>query len=439
MELPPDSEAIVKRLSDNFLWVSVSFALSHGCVTTPIMVVSTLLGKDVAAFGNGVLYSFTLLSSLFLGAPLASVLGPKGGLLFGMFFYCIYVAGFSLAALFKDVEWLMWTFFIVGSAFGGTAAGVLWTAQGGYFASTSTQIAEAAGEQREAVTARLSGNFAFIYLVFEVGSKLVFSGLQLLEVPTWEIGVLYLLIGLLGLGMMSQSINTSAGGAAGPVVRPRMASKVLAAASLWSDPLIWLLCPTNLTFGFCAAFMNGTVDAEYASKELGPDVVAFLGAITAATAAIMAIVFRPMASRFGKGPVISLGAFCFFSIPCCILVLGCCSNWGWGLILLYLFQGTGRAVYESTNRATFSDFFTGEKTEGAFANCMMQSSFAFAFCFFLQAKLSGGTLSVIVLVLSVSTPICYGLALQLQRRRLEKATADPSLAISESLHSSREC
>mmetsp|Transcript_47025 Transcript_47025/g.98134 ORF Transcript_47025/g.98134 Transcript_47025/m.98134 type:complete len:164 (+) Transcript_47025:1-492(+) len=151
--------------------------------------------------------------------------------------------------------------------------------------------------------------------------------------------------------------------------------------------------------------MNGFVNATFAAQELGAEYVAFLGAVTALTAAVLAKAYGPLGAQIGKGPIIVTGAVCAFAIPA--LTWQGCTGWGWFLISLYLLQGSFRAVYESTNRATFSDFFPGEKTEGAFANCMLQSSFGFATCFFLQNSLSPTQLSTIVVVLALSTPVGY--------------------------------
>jgi len=396
--------------------MGLCFALNHGVVTTPLGVATSTLGVDVANIGNAVLYSFTLLSSLLLGAPFVGTFGAKNGLLFAMLLYCVYVACFGAAALFDQGTAGQWAAFLAGSTCGGLAAGVLWTAQGGYFGSTATQLAAATGQSREETTARLAGQFASVYLALEVASKLGFSGLRLLDVDVWQAGALYFALGALALLLMTRVYDLESPRAADePVAEPT--SKLTAAISLWSDPVVWLLAPTNLAFGFCAAYMNGYVNGTYAAQELGSSSVAFLGAVTALVAAVLAKVYGPLGERLGKGPVIALGAACFFCIPLCSLALGCCADWGWWLIVLYLLQGSGRAVYESTNRAVFSDFFPGPKTESAFANCMLQSSLAFAVCFFLQTSLTGPELERIVLVLSVLAPLGYVLARDLRAKR----------------------
>jgi len=410
------------QLRTNFLWVAVCFSVNHGVVTAPLVVTTPLLGKDVGNIGNGVLYTFTLLSALLIAAPITTMVGPKKSMVFAMLLYCVYVTCFAVAVLVQAQPKLVWIIFLFGNVCGGLAAGVLWTAQGGYFASTATLIAEdaAAGESREAVTGSLSGLFAAIYLVGEVGSKLGFTLLQKVHVTAWQIGFIYAGLGAAALAGMTMALDLRA---STPVATARPLAKVVAVVSLWHDPLIWLLSPTNLTFGFSAAFMNSYVNANYAKMELGEELVTFLAAITALSAALLAPVYGAVSRVAGKGPTITAGAICFSLIPCCILVLGCCNGWGWFLILLYLLQGSGRSVYESTNRAMFSDFFTGPATDGAFGNCMLQSSLSFAICFFLQTALTGHSLAFIVLALAILTPFSYLLAVHVKEQRRWKQEA----------------
>lgn len=396
-ESDTQSEYSAEQIRQNFFLMGVLFALNHGVVTTPLAVSTTLLQLDTATFGNGLLYVVTLVSSLLLGAPVVGQVGPKGGLTFGMLFYCLYIAFFAGSLYFTGQEWL----FTAGSACGGLAAGVLWTAQGTYFASSASQLSS--GKSSDEATADLSGQFAFSYLLLEVLSKLGFSLLQTLGMEVWSIAAVYFLVALLSLVLMQAWIYDlpSTASPAKPL------DKALAAISLWSDPVVWLLAPTNLSFGFCAAYMNGFVNARFAAQELGQESVAFLGAVTALTAAFLAKAYGPLSNKIGKGSVITLGAGCAVAIP--VLTYGGCPGWGWSLLSLYFLQGSVRAVYESTNRELFSDFFPG-RSEGAFANCMLQSSLGFATCFFLQNSLSAEQLSGIIVALALSTSLGYTFA-----------------------------
>merc|ERR1712118_176791 len=111
--------------------------------------------------------------------------------------------------------------------------------------------------------------------------------------------------------------------------------------------------------------------------------------------------FASMSVKVGKGPVVLVGALCFMLIPVLVLVGGSgVHDWGYGLVVFYILQGLGRAVYESTNKAVFADFFP-ENAPGAFADCIMQSSVSMAICFFLSQTLSGDALATLILVSGV--------------------------------------
>jgi len=117
-----------------------------------------------------------------------------------------------------------------------------------------------------------------------------------------------------------------------------------------------------------------------------------------------------VSKRFGKGWVVLAGSLCFAAIPLCV-IFAHVESWGAGVLLFFVLQGLGRGVYEGTNKVVFADFFPG-KAPGAFANCMMQNSFAFSVCFFLSAALQRqpNVLAGIVLTLAALTGPSYALA-----------------------------
>jgi len=188
--------------------------------------------------------------------------------------------------------------------------------------------------------------------------------------------------------------------------------KAMAAVELMPDVRVWLLSFTNLTFGFCAAFMNGYVNEHYVkeSTAFNETAIGFLTAITAVVAGLSAPVFARLSKRFGKGWVVFFGSLAFMTIPLCV-IFARVDTWGVGIILFFVLHGLGRGVYESTNKVAFADFFPG-KAPGAFANCMMQNSFAFAVCFFLSAAFQSqpSVLAGIVLTLAALTGPSYALA-----------------------------
>merc|ERR1719261_1021883 len=112
--------------------------------------------------------------------------------------------------------------------------------------------------------------------------------------------------------------------------------KVLAAVELMPDVRVWLLSFTNLTFGFCAAFMNGYVNEHYVkdSTAFNATAIGFLTAITAITAGFSAPVFAKMSARIGKGWVVFLGSLAFMAIPLCVIFADV-ERWGVGILLFF--------------------------------------------------------------------------------------------------------
>lgn len=403
--------AEAESLRANYLWFALMFAVNHGVVTTPLVIATSVLEKGVGYTGNALINIATLCSAFLLAAPTVAAAGLKRALMIGMLLYCAYTALFAVAALAPAGSPLQRIAFCGGSTLGGIAAGILWTSQGSYFGRHVDLLLEVQPEEgRPAISAKLAGTFAVPYLACEVCAKLLWSLLAWLELPGPLVGVIFTIIGFVALCGMVRVRDLD-------LAQPpaHWTAKVQEAVHAWRDPSVFLLGGMNVTFGFTAAFMNGYVNANYTAQQLGSFAVAMLAAFTALTAAVMARAFGPLAARVGKFPVVTLGAGCFLCIPLCAFVLGCCQDWGWWLIVLYIFQGTGRAVFESTNKAVFADFFPGEASVGAFANVMLQSSLSFAISFFLGARLQGPALGAIVVVLACLTPLGYATAI-LSRR-----------------------
>eukprot|EP00927_Polykrikos_kofoidii_P060040 TRINITY_DN55113_c0_g1_i1.p1 TRINITY_DN55113_c0_g1~~TRINITY_DN55113_c0_g1_i1.p1 ORF type:complete len:469 (+),score=61.87 TRINITY_DN55113_c0_g1_i1:181-1587(+) len=448
---PSSSPASSSSLSDympsdvlqrNFRWFAIWFALNHATVTTPLVVATSLLDKRIANIGNGFLYVATCLTTLFIAAPLVSQLGPKKALIVGMVLNCVYCVSFTINAVFEEhctscpsartdpAVSLCASFWLFGSVAGGIGFGVVWTAQGSFFAGSATSLARDAGMTREMSTASLAGKFSFIFLTFEVVAKAIFSVLQSVLLSVITVGTIFSAFAIFAT-VMTTTILPVGGMATLERDRVGFLDKFTATVSLWGDPVIWLLSPTNFTFGFCAAFMNGYVNAAFVKDELGKESVAMLSAFTVLVAAVVSRVLSYIGS---KGAVLQIGGLCFMCIPLSMLLfipcfgdVVCDSGWGWGIAALFALQGAGRAVYESTNRAVFADFFAGLQHDGAFANCTLQSSLAFALCFFLQAALSKGrNLAMAVVALAATMLLSYPAA-RLARRHWSPPQRDEAL------------
>lgn len=395
-------------LEQNFRLLTFAFAFNM-VILTPLVVASTILSPDHAYIGNGIFYTVTCVANLFLAAPALAALGSKRTLIFGQCCYVAFIVSFAIVVHFQMSSSVTAIIWYGGAVVGGIAGGTVWTAQGSYFSNTAILLSSITDKPKDVVTSELSGSFAFVFLVTEVLTKISWSLLQQLGVPPGLVAFVYAAIAAAAACATTRIFDMDElqlameHGMDVPAPQARSGQALFAAIALWRDPVIWLLAPTNFCFGFSAALMNGYVNATYALPELGRTWVACLAAFTVTVSAICAKIFGGVAASRGPLLVVSLGAVAFFSIPLS-LQLGCCSGWGWFVLLLYGFQGMGRAVYESTNRALFATFFP-KNSEGAFANCMLQSSVAFAACFFLQASMGGALLALVIAVLAPLTAI----------------------------------
>jgi len=412
----------------NWHLLSLLFSVNHGCATTPLIFATSLLTKEMGFIGSALLYVFTCLCALFLSAPVVITVGQRAGLALAMGLYSVFVGSFALAMALPEGCAEQWATFLTGSCLGGAAASILWVAQGAYLDRSVAAWMEAEGSGREATTALHTSVFAVYYLLLEVVLKLLCS-VALAHVAPWTVFAVFAALAAVStLGVLVLMDFGAQDGAS----QPACAGKLLAAVALWCAPQLWCLSLTNLTFGFAAAFLNGYVNASYTKPQLGKDWVGYFATATALTAAVLSRLFGAAAVHLGtKGPFILIGSVCFAAIPALVLTFNL-DAWRYWLVVPYVLQGCGRAVYESTNRGVFADFFPGPQAQGAFANQMMQSTLSFTLCFFFSAVLPRPVLASIVLGLAGLTYPCFLLA------RRFAAGEDPSAAKSGSDESSNE-
>ena len=155
-------------LSSTIGWATSSFAESS-------------IGYDQ----TGIFYVGTVLSALFLSVVAVSWLGAHRSLIFGMVSYALYTTLFGLALWLTLDESgptaanVQRGFAFTGAVFAGVAAGILWTAQGLYYMDIVGLLNTLRGG--ESVVTVLGGKFATVYLIFEVGLKILSSAA--LELP----------------------------------------------------------------------------------------------------------------------------------------------------------------------------------------------------------------------------------------------------------------
>jgi len=373
-----------------FAVMCACFGLNHAAVTIPVGYATSLFGGEVGNATNAALYGVCMLSALFLGPLITATLGPKNALVLGMLMYVIYVFAFAVALNFvpdtspPNPEIGAWILVVGGGVIGGIGAGSLWTAQGAFFGAICEEISDAEMKPLQTITAQLSSTFAVVFLGQECFWKVLFTIITKYGKLSyfWAFIIYAVLAGLATVVMfLGKDAKLRAAAARAP-----LCAKAGAALKLWSDPKIWLLSGSNFTFGFCAAYLNGYINSNYTQHAMGTEFLGFLGAIVALVATISSKVYGFVAEKMGtKVPIVIVGSACFLSIalmsfitvPNCVddgekvIGPGC---WGYGIMVFYVAQGLGRGMYESTNKAVFADVFPGEKSVGAFANCILQNT-----------------------------------------------------------------
>lgn len=194
-----------------------------------------------------------------------------------------------------------------------------------------------------------------------------------------------------------------------------MRKATVAVALMRSDAKCLLMAPTEMSFGFVAAMLNGWVNGVAVNEGIGKENIGWLIAGSTFCATASSSVFSWYSAKpsgtgcfVGKpGPMLT-GAFAYicFSIVLYAVPVEDLGQWRF-LVPLYIFQGVGRGNFESTNKAVFADFFPGPKAEAAFANFVIWSGLAMTAGFFLMPYLSKGYMALICLLAAVSAAVCY--------------------------------
>jgi len=202
--------------------------------------------------------------------------------------------------------------------------------------------------------------------------------------------------------------------------------KVFAAVQLlWKDPKMKYMSGTSIAFGFSATFsasyVGGTVEPIALSDEKSA-YIGVLSATTSAVAAIFSLIFGYLAqkSRIGKGPILMIGAVFFFVVGFSFVAVPNPLQWNFiSILMIYIFQGIGRATFESTLRASFVDMFPMEK-EGAFANIILQNGLSSVIGYFIFPIISPLAFEWIVMTTSILAIGGFLIAFDIQKNEAER-------------------
>lgn len=391
--LSEDAPLVLQELAIRRNWdvLSFLFAINHACVTTAFIFVTSLLSDMIAYHGLALTYIVACLCALFLSVPAVASLGPRGAMVLGMYLNSAYMGTLVIAISVPDLAFV----FLFGSCLGGLGTGIMWTAQGVYLSRSSEALASAQGCTLQVASTQHASYFAFIFLLLEVLFK---AGAATIHNSSLGFSICFLCAFLSAVLVKHMVYSTRS-----TQEHDRSPAEQLSVAvRLWTEPRLWLLSPTNFAFGFGAAYVNGFVNDQVTNEQLGKAYVGYYSALTPLVAAAASYVAGLLARSGddGKSVALVVGALTLIAVPG-LALFGGIDHWGRWLAALYALLGVGRAMFESTNKAVFVDFFPGLVSEEAFANVTMQMSLAFTACFFLTPYIGGTALAVAALALAL--------------------------------------
>ena len=346
----------------NFLFMSILFAINHGCSVSVLGLANAKLGT-AGVWSSGTLYASYTLSALVGASYIVSKLGSRNGLVVGMAMVAFYVTSFYVALTTINIthdesnnnnnvanEYVSssgrYVVVIGGAIVGGVGSSILWVSQGSYFATASRLLAKQQQRQqqqgiegtaavtsltttsmKEDATSEFGATFAFVFLVFEVILRLLSTFLVKTVGLSWEIVFgwyaflsflpVCAMLGVVDIDKRDQRLYD-------PILRTeeddgedeherrnehvqedrRPPLKAMAALNLmWKDPLAKYLSPICILFGLSTSFASSILNGEIIQRVLSDPNSTYVGlytAITSLVAAIASLVFGYLQSSKGR-------------------------------------------------------------------------------------------------------------------------------------------
>lgn len=371
----------------NFLIMMFCFAINHATVTALIALASqpSILGSTLGGYSSGTLYIFYTFSAMTVTAWIVQKLGGKNGLASGLFLYCFYVVSFLIAAKVPSIKWYA---ALIGSSIGGVGAGWLWTAQGVYFSMTAEYFSKARGVDLQEANSLLAGLFSTMYVGLELLLK---NGSSLLEM----LGGNDLVYTVFSIAAFASAILLFVFCRKFPAKSEDAKAKLsfkkisLALSFLSTNRKMQYLVPFEITFGFISAYVNNYVNGNVLEAAIGTGNVGYMSSVLPGVATVLSLPYSKLANVIGKKWLMIWGTVCWIAIAVSIAFPSQDQiiSMKWGLVYLYILAGSGRAVFEATNKATFADFFPDDKP-AAFANLILISGGSASLGFFIFPHLT---------------------------------------------------
>lgn len=170
----------------NYVFFCCLYSAAHGSVDAVLAYSTSELGDEAGSNGSAGLYISYTISAFFFAKPILKILGPRNSIFCGLCGMLLYVASFFLAI--QTVEYAN-SVFTVGGLMGGLGAGLLWPAQGAYFATSAIKYAAVTKKDKSSVVSLYASIFAGTYLGFEAVFKVVatIAYLTLANDSSWHV------------------------------------------------------------------------------------------------------------------------------------------------------------------------------------------------------------------------------------------------------------
>eukprot|EP00979_Chaetoceros_neogracilis_P006926 scaffold1406_cov284-Chaetoceros_neogracile.AAC.29 len=370
----------------NFILLSTLFSANHGAVVSCLSLATARLGT-LGSYQSSVLYMSYTFSALFGATFIVKSIGARDSIRVGMWIYCVYVACFLIATLFKDYQEVS---ALIGAFVGGIGGGFLWTAQGSYFARASQEYAFAQSLDMDNATSILGGLFAGIYLGGEVVMRLCSTILiQWGWSWSWVFGW-YTLVAMGSAFLMGFAVDYPMGEEEERKAKSQtnFYKSTVTFRLLLKDPKMKYMIPLSGAFALSSVFFATFVNAEVVRvslKDSDSVFVGFMTSITALVGGIMSVVFGFSSKSIGNSTILIIGCTAFFSVSCLFVVYPDLNGWKLPtLVLVYCLQGVGRATFEGTLKAEFAEKF--DDKEAAFGNIIFQNGLITTLGFIIAAN-----------------------------------------------------
>ena len=385
----------------NFTLFAILFSITHGVETATLAFSAAFIGKEAAGAGNGVLYYSYGATALFLAVATLRCLGALRVTFIGLMCTCAYTLAYLiLIHCDSGTGSGGLAVVVVGSVVGGVGSGLLWPAQGAFFAGSVRVAAACQGptiaERREA-TAHFAGRFAGIYLgfefVFKIGASLllIYGGPSITAANTTLLVTYFIAAAVAALLLIlfisdvpsPPDASTAPSDGAGA---PRPCGDSLAALTLlYDEPVARLLAPYTIAFGLEVALYTGILNSELVGVVFGSGYIGFLTGATVLVGALCSFAIPKVGISKGGVLAVGAGAYVLSSVIVAVLLslddlaaasAGAYRGWLYFLVVLvYALAGVGRAVFESSNRGLALDVLP-ERSTAAFANIVLQNALA---------------------------------------------------------------